>query len=161
MTTEQEIIDHIALTGSALEKCDAEVHKAVAELDAARIARSGKSTDPELREAAERASERLEDCRSRHLSIVELLRKLNTDLAHHRELQRIACQQMKLQYMRDHLSEAVSAFQEAAARLIALQGLVSENVIAADAIHYISDHDLHQRAVDLQAEMLEKLVTTE
>lgn len=161
MTTEQEIIDQITLTESALKKCDAEVHKAVAELDAARIARSGKSADSELREAAERASERLEDCRSRHLSIVELLRKLNTDLAHHRELQRIACQEMKHQHMRDHLPEAVSAFQEAAVRLIALQGIVTENVITADAIKYISDHDLHQRAMDLQAEMLKKLDTTE
>ena len=50
MTTEQEIIDQITFTEAALEKSEAEVHKAVAEQDEARLARSGKSTDPELKD---------------------------------------------------------------------------------------------------------------
>lgn len=161
MTTEQEIIDQIAHTEAALEKSEAEVHKAVAEQDKARLARFGKSADPQLRETAEKAGDHLEDCRNQHMSLLQTLRKLNTELAHHRERQRIACQEAKHQYMRNHLPEAVSDFQEAAVKLMALQGVVTENVIAADAIKYLSDPDLHQRAIELQAEMLKKLDVTE
>jgi len=161
MTTEQEIIDQITMTEAALKESEAKVHQAVTEDDGARLARSGKSTDPELRKAAERASEHLKDCRDQHLNLMQSLRRLNTELAHYRERQRIACQEMKHQYMRDHLPEAVAAFQEAAVKLMALQGIVTENVITADAIKYISDHDLHQRALDRQAEILKKLDVTE
>jgi hypothetical protein len=160
MTTEQEIIDQITMTEAALEESETKVHKAVIQDDEARLARSGKSTDLELKEAAERASERLQNCRDEHLNLVQSLRRLNTELALHRERQRIACQEMKHQYMRDHLPEAIADFQEAAVKLMALQGIVTENVITADAIQYISDRDLHQRAMDLQAEMLNKLDTT-
>jgi len=161
MTTEQEIIDQIAMTEAALEESEAKVHKAVTDDDEARLARSGKSADSKLREASERASKYLKDCRDQHLNLVQSLRRLNTELSHHRERQRIACEETKHQYMRDHLPEAISVFQEAAVKLMALQEIVTENVIAADAIKYISEHDLHQRAVDLQAEILKKLDTVE
>ena len=161
MTTEQKIIDQITMTEAALEESEAKVHNAVIQDDKARLARSGKSTDLELKEAADRASEHLKNFRDQQLNLVQSLRRLNTELAHQRERQRIACQEMKHQYMRDHLPKAIADFQEAAVKLMALQGIVTENVITADVIQYISDHDLHQRAMDIQAEMLKTLDTTE
>lgn len=157
MNTEQEIINQIAMAEKALEECEEKVRQLVLEEAEARQARAGKSADLELKRAAEKASDRVKDCRAQHLQIMQSLRKLNAELSHYRERLRIACQEAKHQYMREHLPEAITGFQEAAVKLMALQGIVTENVTAADAFKYISDHDLHQRALNLQAEMLKEV----